>query len=144
MKRAKECDWTLGVANSAQNICGFQALKSHRFKCFLLDIHLFLWEPPQIQLSLRGIAPNLQPTGYSVYFSANSQAAWENWAPDGEKKRCQEQTRIYLWWARTSPGDLSVQSQLKEGEVGRWPSLMSWQFPQSSKVSSATNASIPS
>lgn len=76
MKQAKDCDWGLGAVNSAQNICGSLALKTHCFKCFLLNFHhLLLWEPPQIQLSLRRIAPNLQPTWYSVCFSANSQSS---------------------------------------------------------------------
>lgn len=132
MKQATDCDWGLGGLNPLLKIPAGLSPKNPLFQMPSFGFHSpFPWEPPEIQLSLRGVAPDLQTAWCAVFaFQANSQGSL--------RKRCQGQTKVRTsGLVRVSPGtgDGQVHAEALVGGEG--------EVPWGSKVSSATSLWIP-
>lgn len=103
MKQATDCDWGLGGLNPLLKIPAGLSPKNPLFQMPSFGFHSpFPWEPPQIQLSLRGVAPDLQTAWCAVFaFQANSQGSLRKLGAK-DRPRCAP-----LGWSESALGQMT-------------------------------------
>lgn len=122
-KQATDCEmwlgifWQVGGWNTAQNICGSQALKTHCFRCLLGNI-------PKLSYPSKGWLLIIKQFGAQcLFFRPNSRVIWESWVPEGENKRPQGPTKTHTSRGQGQPlWHSSMQHQLQSWKV----TLLQW------------------
>lgn len=119
-KQATGCEmwlgifWQVGGWNTAQNICGSQALKTHCFRCLLGKIPKLSYPSEGWLLIIK------QFCAQCLFFKPNPRVIWESWVPEGENKRPQGPTKTHTSHVvRASLCDTHPCST--SFKVGRWP-----------------------